>query len=183
MKSTCLRIWSVWDPIYYDLTRLEYVENKPGNRSIIRVRLTKYKGRKITLMDGTVIHKNDILLKIHLHNVKLLKEVQAYDNDIRRALEIYKMVKESLPSLANFIYSHGYMNHIKGLIGITTLHKGCRKLGFEVYPFQNKYYRWFKQFSLFPIHMIASQKLKKEIPTPMYLIMSKDELLEKYHVK
>ncbi|MUK86917.1 hypothetical protein GMD78_00680 [Ornithinibacillus sp. L9] len=181
IRKTCLRVWSVWDPIYYSLTRLEYVENEWGNRTIIRVRLTKYKGRSIKLMDGTVIHKNDILLKIHLHNVKLMKEVQTYDSDIRRALMIYKIVEESLPTLVNYIESHGYNNKIKGLIGITTLHKGCKKLGFEVYPFRNKYYKWFKQFALLPIHLIATLNVKREIPTPMYLMMSKNELFKKYH--
>lgn len=67
-----LNLWGWIDPIYFRFTRLDYVENHLGKRTIMRVRLTKYKGREITLSDGTVIHKNDLLLKIHLHNIKLL---------------------------------------------------------------------------------------------------------------
>lgn len=146
----------------------------------MRVRLTKYKGRKITLEDGTVIQKNDVLLKIHLHNVKLLKETLKFDSDIRRALISYKIVEESLPSLARYIEVRGYTDRIKGLIGITTLHKGCRKLGFEVYPFRNPYYKWFKQVAFLPIHLLSGERFIKEIPTPMYLMRSKEDLMSHY---
>lgn len=169
------------DPIYFHFTRLNYVENKLGEKTIIRVRLTKYKGRKVTLSDGTVINKNDLLLKIHLHNVKLLKLIQGYNSDVRKGLAIYKVVLNSLPSLAGYMQTHGYTNQIKGLIGITTLHKGCKNLGFEVYPIQNRFYKRFKQFALFPIHLLSSNKLVRKMPSPMYLMMSKDGLLKKYN--
>lgn len=183
IRKICLHVWSKWDPIYFSFTRLDHVKNEWGKQTIMRVRITKYKGENITLMDGTIIHKNDLLLKIHLHNVKLLKEIEMYKSDVRRAFIIYKTVEKSFPLLASYIQSHVYSNQIKGLIGITTLHKGCKKLGFEVFPIRNQYYKWMKQIVLFPIHFISSERLKKEIPTPMYLIMSKDDLIKKYQAK
>lgn len=121
-----------------------------------------------------------MLLKIHLYNVKLLKETRRYDRDIHRAFISYKIVEASLSALAKYIESQGYTDRIKGLIGITTLSKGCRKLGFEVYPFGNRYYKWFKQFALLPIHLLSGDSLKKKMPTPMYVMRSKEELLRKY---
>nr|WP_085994400.1 hypothetical protein [Oceanobacillus senegalensis] len=180
MKKNCLFVWNVLDPIYYQFTRLNYIKNNVGERTIIRVRLTRYKGRDAMLQDGTAIRKNDLLLKIHLHNVRLLNEMQSYNSDIRRALVTYKCVKDALPSLAHYIQSNGNMCQVKGLVGITTLHKGCKTLGFEVYPIKNKYYKWFKQIALFPIHLLSSRTIKKEYPAPMYLMMSVNNLIKKY---
>ena len=175
-----LFIWNIVDPVYFQFTRLEHVKNKSGKRTIMRVRLTKYKGRKVTLSDGTEINKNDLLLKIHLHNIKILKQIQDYNSDVRKALIIYKSVQETLPALAHYIKIKGYSNEIKGLIGITTLYKGCTKLGFETYSIQSRVYKVFKQVALLPIHLLASKPVAKNIPEPMYLFMSKDRLFNKY---
>ncbi|WP_416337092.1 YkoP family protein [Cytobacillus sp. OWB-43] len=57
----------------------------------------------MALSDGTVINKNDVLLKIHLHNVELLRQIQEFDSETRKASMIYKKVKESLPLIAKCI--------------------------------------------------------------------------------
>lgn len=180
LLKNSLFLWDIIDPIYFHFTRLEYVENHLGKRTIMRVRLTKYKGRKVMLSDGTVINKNDILLKIHLHNIRILKEIQNCDSEVKRALIVYKNVQESLPAIAHYIHRKGYVHEIKGIIGITFLHKGCRRLGFETHTIQSKSYKLFKQATLLPIHFLASKTWKKQIPTPMYLFMSKDKLLHRY---
>lgn len=151
---------------------------------MMRVRITRYKGRKITLSDGTVINKNDMLLKIHLHNVNLLGQIQGFDTKIRRALMIYKKVQESLPLIVRYIQLHEYADEIKGLIGITMLSKGCKKLGFETFTIQNQYYKYLKKVSQLPIYYLSSNRgLNKEKATPMYLFMSKDSLFNKYDIR
>jgi len=51
------------------------------------------------------------------------------------------MIHESLPCIYRYIKVHKHGAEIKGLIGITLLHKGSRKLGFETIPIQNRYYK------------------------------------------
>ncbi|MEI3607807.1 hypothetical protein SPD48_19155 [Pseudogracilibacillus sp. SE30717A] len=180
-KQYCLTTWSIIDPLYFRFTRLHYVEKATGENTIMRVRLTKYKGRNIVLSDGTRIYKNDILIKIHLHNVELLKQIQGYDNELRRALMIYKTVKESLPFIVRHIQIHDHGNKIKGLIGITMLYKGCHKLGFETYSITNPFYKYFKKAALLPIYLLSSSSMViKEVPSPVYLFMSKDHLINQY---
>lgn len=53
----------------------------------------------------------------------------------------YRMIHESLPCIYRYIKVHKHGAEIKGLIGITLLHKGSRKLGFETIPIQNRYYK------------------------------------------
>lgn len=183
MRSYILSFWSFMDPIYYYFSRLTYL---PCKNNILRVRVTRYKGKNIVLTDGTPINRNDLLVKIHLHNVKLLMELKDIKSELRRGKRIYQLVQGSLPSLDTFIRNHSHANQIKGIIGITMLNKGCTRLGFEVVTISHPVYKWFKRFAFLPIGLLSSQSatitsaLLEHKPT--YLFMSKSTLSKLYRL-
>ncbi|PAV31040.1 hypothetical protein CIL05_04860 [Virgibacillus profundi] len=177
MKSYLLGVWNAIDPLYYTFTRLRYVPEQDNCNTLFRVRLTRYKGVKVVLTDGTVIDKNDLLIKIHLHNVRMINELQSINSEIKRAVFVYHMVKRALPRLAAYIKDHQKNNEIKGIIGITTLYKGANRLGLEVFPIKNSYYRIYKKITFLPINLISG---KKRMDDPVYLFMSRNELNNKY---
>ncbi|PAD69674.1 hypothetical protein CHH83_07350 [Bacillus sp. 7586-K] len=183
MREYIISIWNLIDPLYYQFTRLTYLPSKEGN--IFRVRLTKYKGRNIVLADGTEINKNDTLVKIHLHNVRLLKEFKTTKSELKKAKTIYRYVQKSLPEINLYIQNHPQSSQIKGIIGITTLNKGCKRLGFEVFSISHPVYQWFKRLAFLPIELISSNNslwhvLKNHKPS--YLIMSIDKLSTMYRM-
>lgn len=183
MKQCLIQVWGILDHIYFFCTRLECLEQTSKNYNIFRVRLTRYKGHEVILSDGTIIRKNDLLVKIHLHNVRILKEMKCIDENSIKSLYLYKKVQESLPDLAIFIIQHKNNDQIKGIIGITMIDKGFNRLGFESFSFSSLSYLWFKRISLYPIHFISSSKhssKKKKTPNPQYLFMSKDIICKKY---
>lgn len=106
--------------------------------------------------------------------------MQHCDNEVKRAFIIYKSVQESLPAVARYIQLKGGTQEIKGIIGITFLHKGANRLGFESHSIHSRCYKLFKQATLMPIYLLSSVSFRKEIPTPMYLFMSKDKLFDRY---
>src|SRR4051794_36827529 len=184
MKGYLISIWNLIDPFYYFCTRLTYPPCKETEGNIFRVRLTKYKGREIILSDGTRINKNDTLVKIHLHNVRLLKELKNIKNEIKKAKIIYHYVQKSLPGIEIYIQNQSQSDKIKGIIGITSLNKGCERLGFELVGISHPVYKWFKRFSFLSIGILSSQTtsilyiLKHQQPT--YLFMSTKKLSNMY---
>jgi hypothetical protein len=93
------------------------------------------------------------------------------------------MVQDSMPHLASYIYNHPDKERIKGVIGITLLNKGYKPLGFECAFPENKFYTQFKKLSQLFIYVLSSSSIsvaniKKH--HPVYLMMSKEKLLEKY---
>lgn len=180
MKHYLLTIWSIIDPIYYFFTRLHYVIDEHQEKTIFRVRLTRYKGSPVKLQDGTMIYKNDLLLKIHLHNVKILKELYDVKNDLKRAVIMYHSVKRALPRLADYIHDHYRQQDIKAILGITSLFRSADRLGFEVIPIQNKLYRFYKKNSFLFIDLFAHHKDRQE---PTYLFMSKRHLIQTHMLK
>lgn len=181
MRGYVLSLWSLIDPIYYYCTRLSYL---PSEGNILRVRLTKYKGRCIVLSDGTLISKNDVLVKIHLHNVRLLKELKDINSDLKKAKIIYRYVQKSLPGVESYIRNYCNSNEIKGIIGITHINKGCERLGFEVVDIIHPVYKWFKRLAFLSIGVLSTKDtsiwdiLKQQ--NPYYLFMSASKLSNMY---
>lgn len=182
MMKPFIRTWSVIDKLYFRLTRLEYVDQSEKN--IFRVKPLYFRGEPLFLSDGTAFQKNDLLMKIHLHNCCLLTEMMEIDNDVKRAMYVYKRVETSLPGLAQFVAHHPNEEKIKGIIGITLLTRGVKKLGFEVRDIRNPFYLHLKQTYLKPMflasHPNRNTLTKKQNLIPRYLVMSKERLLKEY---
>ncbi len=180
VKSYFLSVWDIIDPIYFSFTRLTYLDHR-SQENIFRVRLTKYKGKNVTLSDGTVIRKNDVLVKIHLHNVALLKKLLPVASDVKRGRLIYRAVERSLPELARYVANHPNSDQIKGIVGITTMNRGCERLGFEIVDISSIVYKALKWIRLMPIHLLSVSRPFKTLGKhePKYLFMSKPALLQK----
>lgn len=164
-------------------TRLHYIKTKSDIPCVFRVRVTKYRGENVILSDGTPIQKNDLLLKIHLHNSKILKESLIIRNPLYKGRMVYKMVLQSMPMLAEYIEKHPKRSHIKGIIGVTTINKGVRSLGFDLVFPRSKFYQILKRIMQFPIYFLSSSSfslnhMKKN--KPVYLIMSAEKLMCQY---
>ncbi|GCD82837.1 YkoP family protein [Parageobacillus thermoglucosidasius] len=180
-RQCALAVWGAFDPIYYACSRLEYVGDTWGRcRPVFRVRVTKYKGREVVLSDGTKIQKNDLLVKIHLHNVRLIRELLRLDSEIKKGRYIFEQVKAGLPYIANYIRNHEQFSEIKGIIGITMLNKGCERLGFETFSIVNPFYKWFKTAVMMPMIAISQLRFSPVRRPPKYLFMSKEKLLTLY---
>ncbi|WP_138416368.1 YkoP family protein [Aquibacillus sediminis] len=179
MKGQIFTIWSLLDPLYFRCTRLTYLANRDN---IFRIRLTRYKGKKRILNDGTTIDKDDLLVKIHLHNVKLLAELKDVKSEIKKAMITYQKVKTSLPGITQYITNHQEGEKIKGIVGITLLTKGTQHLGFNSFPIKNPFYKLFKYLSFVPIAILfGTNPFARKQDVPSYLLMSKETLQKMYH--
>ncbi|WP_017755466.1 YkoP family protein [Calidifontibacillus oryziterrae] len=183
MREYLLTIWGIFDPIYFKFTRLCYVSERGEADNIFRVRLTRYKGKPVVLSDGTKINKNDTLVKIHLHNVRLLSELITVKSEIKKAKVIYEYVKQSLPKIEQYVRNHKHENEIKGIIGITLLNRGAERLGFEVFSISNPIYKVLKYSAFLPIcFLFGSKPSLGKHSIPSYLFMSKEKLSKLYKV-
>ncbi|WP_235888123.1 YkoP family protein [Neobacillus paridis] len=181
IRLTLLWLWKLIDPLFYYCSRLYCIKDEENKRSIFRVRVTKYKGAEVVLSDGTIIGRNDLLLKIHLHNVSLLSEYTKIKNDIKRSRMMYRLVHESMPTLSKYLKKHPKEDKIKAIIGITTLNRGVHTLGFECFKPKSIWYRRFKQLGQLPIFILSGTPLKYFQKHQLtYLFLSKEILYQKY---
>jgi hypothetical protein len=181
MRHFLLRLGAFVDPVYFKFTRLTYLED---SRNIFRIRLTRYRGRDIILSDGTNIKKNDLLVKIHFHNVRLLTELKEITSDIKKVKVLLKEVQRSLPGVEGYIRQHKDSSEIKGIIGITSLCSASHRLGFDAVPIHQPVYKWLRWSTSLPIMLVSKKDFSIfKQPPPSYLFMSKNKLTELYGIQ
>lgn len=177
MREYMLKAWATIDPVYDKLRNFTSIESEE-KISVFRVLVTKYRGPRHELSDGNIIATGDYLVRIHLHNIRLLQHLAPVKSSMKRTLLLYQMVKNALPKLAKYIQEHERSHEIKGICGVTMLNKIVERLGFEIKPVTNPIYRIMKYCSQTPIHYIATGTLgdifdKRRVS---YLFMSKNQL-------
>ncbi|MEW9669634.1 hypothetical protein [Ammoniphilus sp. 3BR4] len=180
-QTMILPLWGVIDQIYYQFNRLQLIDI--GEENVFRVRAATYRGEPLVLEGGHAIESGDLFLKIHLYNYQLMKEMCHIDSDIRRALYVYEAVEHSLPGLAHYLRSHPNAEQIKGIMGVTVLNRGIKRLGFSSFDIQNQYYLAWKKAYMIPMYCLCHGQWKigkSSKLEPKYVAMSKERLFERY---
>ncbi|MFA9559532.1 hypothetical protein ACERII_19665 [Evansella sp. AB-rgal1] len=179
MKGYLIDIWDDFDPVYQRIRRFSTITSK-DNIPVFRVHVNKYRGPEQVLSDGSIITKGDYLVRIHLHNIRLLQHLSLIKSKTRRTMMLYQMVSEALPAIANYIRNHQLHDQIKAIWGVTMLNKLVGRLGFDTKPIPNLYYRLLKYSSQIPIHILSTGSFSSifEKRKVSYLFMSKDRLLK-----
>ncbi len=182
MNAATLKIWEYIDDIYYNATRLQYVDKY---NNIFRIAYLPFHGKKLITSDGYCLKKGDYFAKIHIHNVFLADKLKGVNNETKLALIILKEIRNSLPGLVQYLNVHPDLRNVKVLAGSTMLHRGAKQLGFDVTEME--YYKQviksnYLKIMLWLMHPDGRQRLKfnKEKLIAKYVYISKKKLFDLY---
>ena len=126
VKSWFISVWTLLDPLYYTCTRLKRIDSE-REKNVFRVRLMKYRGKRVDFPDGSSLERGDLVVRIHLHNVYILQEMAGMNNELARAKWLYNTVRRSLPGVHDYLNNHPKKEQLKGIVGITLLNRGNRR--------------------------------------------------------
>ncbi|GAA5344639.1 hypothetical protein CLV97_105133 [Planifilum fimeticola] len=181
-----LTAWRIWDQIYYHCTRLKYVDKE--NRNLFRVVVKRYSGEPLVTSDGVSLKKGDWYAKLHLHNCLFAQMIREQSLDgISLALFTVNSIRGSLPALARYVANHPRSEEIQVLLGTTFLHRGARRLGFDVSdmvcsPYYLRYKSWLFKLILANCHPDGWRRLQEAghqlVPKRVYI--SKEEFFKRY---
>ncbi len=183
MNISLLHLWRVWDIIYYHSTRLQYVDKK---HNLFRIVLLPFWGEQLVTKHGSTINKNDLVLKLHIHNFRLAEMIYRKKESKALGIILLREVRNSMPGLARFVAYHPHADQIKGVVGTTFLHRGVEHLGFSTSkPIESKIYKVKKiylKWMLRLMHPDGKDRLykQKEKLTIKRVFISKRELLDRY---
>lgn len=137
-----IHLWRVVDWIYYNISRLQYVDRE--NHNLFRVVIKRYRGEPLTTRDGVQLQPGDHYAKLHLHNWRLAQLLRLARKNGRQSASALRMelmamnqIRRSLPALVTFINDHPLAEEIQVLAGTTFLHRGADHLGFDVADFSH----------------------------------------------
>lgn len=90
-----------------------------------------YKGKDVTIKDGTVIRKGDKILEIHIDNPNLINLDTGYSS-------LFIMLKEELANLGSQFHKKEYEEY-KAVLAVTLLYRLAMRAGFTVFEFESSF--------------------------------------------
>ena len=120
----------------YDKTLVKLLgwKHMPGSKYNFLYFVPKiYKGKDVTIKDGTVIRKGDKILEIHIDNPNLINLDTGYSS-------LFIMLKEELANLGRLLPEKEYEEY-KAVLAITLLYRLAPRAGFTVFEFESSFKR------------------------------------------
>lgn len=184
MKSRLVRsAWRTWEGLF----RLGAGVHPmlPGEPHLFLVATRRYMGKPFTV-DGREVRRGDRVIELHINNEMVLDLLQEEQKSlIGTTVKLLREAQRSLPILAHVVASPAFaQEHV--LCGVTFIHRGVSKLGFETIPLGSHLLERMTTWHLRNIFKIVNPQAEQMLAShpdafvPKMVAMSKDRLLEMY---
>lgn len=182
-KRCLVRGWLLWEALFHLLFRVRPLEAGSG---LLGLRVRRYNGQALTLSDGETLHEGDSVIELHLDNKTLLELSGKSRSTMQLAVHLIRAMEQCMPLLARKMAEEPTLRHIKGLYGISMIHRGASQFGFTVTELREGWFktlaRWYLKWLLYVIHPQGKRRLdtRAELLTPKLIGISTRELLRLY---
>ncbi len=122
-----LRFWPLWERFTLWLWHVQPVPGSP--HGLFQVSIHRYKGRPITLPDGTSVAAGDPIMELHFANRVLSGRKEGW-----RPATLLMALSDELAVIADGYRKGVYPSKVRALYGVTILARGAPRLGFTLRP-------------------------------------------------
>jgi len=182
-KKLSCALFEKWDHAALYLMGVKDLFDK-GRPTVFRVALCKFKGKQLSLPDGTVIKKGNLVVDLHLNN-SFFKRFGEKNELSMLGLLAKNKIQQDLPAVARWIAANPRGDEIKAITGTTIISRGSQHVGFHSFdlpPLNSFLIRLYESMLLAMFHPTGYRRIirhrKKLIPK--LLVMSKKELFRRY---
>lgn len=183
-KRAIVGIWMAWERCFVKLFHLKSVDS--GN-PLVKLRVREYQGRQsIVLPDGEQIRKGDLIAEMHLDNYTLFKLGIDSRSTVQLATQLIRRTRMLMPEISRLLLTDPEYEKVKGLYGITMIHRGSKQLGFTVFDLPEGLFarmtRTYLRLLLYVVHPNGKARLKEktDLLEPKIVAISKNELKTRY---
>jgi len=175
-------LWPVLDRLLITSYRIKPVRTD----SIISVQLRRYKGYPITLGDGSKVKAGDKIIELHLNSAWFRQRRKLSLVASRLHWEALHCFAKDLSYLAEQMVNGMFDSGVTALHGVTLLHTGTKRLGFQVMPLPTTLWKKLVRFyltGLMQIHHPLGKERLKAMGKPLEVKgvwLSRAELLRRY---
>ncbi|QAV21629.1 hypothetical protein PC41400_04675 [Paenibacillus chitinolyticus] len=138
-RGLALRAWMLWERLFHRLYRIQ-----PGDSEhrFLHYRIRAYHGQELVLEDGEIIRPGDKVAELHLDNEWLRQAGSQNSSMMKLAVQMIRAMDKSMPRLAHRLLTDPTLADLKGVYGISMIHRGTKQFGFTVLPLHNRLWRW-----------------------------------------
>ncbi|MCR2804827.1 polysaccharide deacetylase family protein [Paenibacillus soyae] len=130
-KRAIISMWLLWESAFHLVFRLK----KVGEAEVpaFHYRVTTYTGENVQLASGGTVEKGDRIAELHFDNRMLSGIAADSKSPLATGIRMLREVERALPLLADQLASDPDAQHIKAVYGVTMVHRGADRLGFEIF--------------------------------------------------
>lgn len=130
-KKAIISLWLLWEKLFHVVFRLKTVGN--AEDAAFHYRVIRYTGEDVEFAEGGRVVKGDRVAELHFDNKKLSSIAATSKSPVATGIRMLREVEQALPLLANQLAADSEANDIKAVYGITMIHRGADRLGFEIF--------------------------------------------------
>lgn len=183
-RKLLVSAWMLWERLFIKLFHITPVD--PEN-TFLQVRVTEYHGNQsITLNDGERLEKGDRIVELHLNNDMLFQLGKNSRSPVHLAIQMIRRTEQLLPQILHLLETDPLYRDVKGLYGISLIHRGPEQLGFTILDLPKGIFSFFTRFYLrilmAVIHPQGKDRLKTktDLLVPKIIAISRKELMNRY---
>lgn len=130
-KKNLISLWLLWEKAFHAMFRLKQVgEGDPT----FYYRVSTYNGATVELEGGSRVAKGDKIAEIHLDNKMLSSIAMNAKTPLAAGIKMLREIEKALPHLADQLAEDQEATEVKAVYGVTMIHRGADRLGFEIFP-------------------------------------------------
>lgn len=130
-KRIIVSAWLLWEHAFHLLFRLKQVGD--DETPAFHYRVTKYSGEERQFTDGSTLVKGDPIAELHFDNRMLSGIAAGSKSPLATGIRMLREVERALPKLADQIIRDPDAQEVKAVYGVTMVHRGADRLGFEIF--------------------------------------------------
>ncbi|WP_397357152.1 YkoP family protein, partial [Paenibacillus sp. N3.4] len=123
----------------------------------------------------------DLVVELHFNNEKLFQMIAMSNSTVQLAVNIIRDVQQFLPMLTKYLLLH---QEVRGIYGVTMIHRGSAQLGFTVKELPKGMLRIlshvYLRFLMFIFHPQGRKRLMKGHLSPRIVAISSSEVIRRY---
>lgn len=179
LKKALVSGWMLWEKLFHILFRLRPV----GDGKSFNYRIRRYSGPPLDLRGDTTLHSGDYVMELHFENQMLFEMGMNSRSELQTGIKIIREVEKALPHLARELGKAPHGDKVKGLYGISMIHRGSESLGFETFALPRGLFSWmtniYLRILIRVIHPEGNNRVRNrgDKLAPRMLLMPRDMLL------
>jgi peptidoglycan/xylan/chitin deacetylase (PgdA/CDA1 family) len=183
-KRMLVASWMLWERAFIKIFHVVPVDME---NPLLQLRVREYHGnQEIELPDGEFIRKGDRIFELHLSNDMLFRLGKESRTSVHLAIQLIRRIEQVLPLVLQLLQNDPNYHDVKGLYGVSMIHRGTKQLGFTVLDLPKSTFsfltQWYLKFLMYVVHPDGKQRLKtkSELLVPKIIAISKKELMNRY---
>lgn len=183
MSHTIVRkLFDAWESLFHKVFRLQEIQ--PGEEHLFYISKRRYIGKPFTV-DGVFVRLFDPVVELHFNNDIIERALHSDPNVVRAMVQLLREARKTMPLLASALQGHRYRD-AKALYGITFIHRGIERFGFQTLPMPGTLSRrltsWHLTNLLKMLNPDADHILEthKDVLVPKLVVASKQHIIEQF---